>query len=273
MPATSGRFPRHMGKATLHALGTGDGWAGDSRGHSAFVYRLGGRTLLIDCGEPVSRRLRAAGIAPDDLDGILLTHLHCDHVGGFFMLMQGFWLEKRTRDLTVHMPAEGLEPVRRMLDAAFIFRELMPAALDFAPLTAGEPLQIGPIKITPHPTTHLETLRQHFQEKYPQGFEAFSFVLETEDTRIAHSGDIGAAADLEPLLAQPLDLFCCELAHVEPTELFALLAGKQIGHVCFTHLSRQHCENLEALTAQADETLATTQVTFLEDGEVVDISD
>ena len=262
-----------MGKATLHALGTGDGWAGDSRGHSAFIYRLGGRTLLIDCGEPVSRRLRAAGIAPDDLDGILLTHLHCDHVGGFFMLMQGFWLEERTRDLTVHMPAEGLEPVRQMLDAAFIFRELMPAALDFAPLTAGESLQIGPIKITPHPTTHLETLRQHFQKKYLQGFEAFSFVLETEDTRIAHSGDIGAVADLEPLLAQPLDLFCCELAHVEPTELFALLAGKQIGHVCFTHLSRQHCENLEALKAQADETLATTQVTFLEDGEVVDISD
>ncbi len=168
-----------MGKATLHALGTGDGWAGDSRGHSAFVYQLGGRTLLVDCGEPVSSRLRAAGIAPDDLDGILLTHLHCDHVGGFFMLMQGFWLEKRTRDLTVHMPAEGLEPVRRMLDAAFIFRELMPGELDFAPITANEPLQIGPVKITPHPTTHLETLREHFQEKYPQGFEAFSFILET----------------------------------------------------------------------------------------------
>ena len=270
MSTTSDRFPRHMGKATLHALGTGDGWAGDSRGHSAFVYQLGGRTLLVDCGEPVSSRLRAAGIAPDDLDGILLTHLHCDHVGGFFMLMQGFWLEKRTRDLTVHMPAEGLEPVRRMLDAAFIFRALMPGELDFTPITANEPLQIGPVKITPYPTTHLETLREHFQEKYPQGFEAFSFILETEDTRIAHSGDIGGAADLEPLLAQPLDLFCCELAHVEPTELFGLLAGKPIGHVCFTHLSRQHRENLEALKAQADEALGEMAVTFLEDDQLVE---
>ncbi len=259
-----------MGKATLHALGTGDGWAGDSRGHSAFLYQLGGTTLLIDCGEPVSRSLRNAGVAPDDLDGILLTHLHCDHVGGFFMLMQGFWLDQRSRDLTVHMPAEGLEPVRRMLDAAFIFRELMPAELEFAPITASEPLQIGDVKITPHLTSHLDSLKEHFQDKYPQGFEAFSFVLESEGTRIAHSGDIGASTDLEPLLAQPLDLFCCELAHVEPAELFALLADKDIGHVCFTHLSRPYRETLDALKTQAAETMKGMQVTFLEDGQVVE---
>ena len=112
-------------------------------------------------------------------------------------------------------------------------------------------------------------MREHFQEKYPQGFEAFSFVLETKDTRIAHSGDIGGAADLKPLLAQPLDLFCCELAHVEPTELFDLLAGKPVEHVCFTHLSRQHRENLEALKAQAAEALGEMQVTFLEDGQLI----
>ena len=133
-----------------------------------------------------------------------------------------------------------------------------------------EPLQIGAAKITPHPTSHLDSLKEHFQEKYPQGFEAFSFVLESDGTRIAHSGDIGAAADLEPLLGQPLDLFCCELAHVEPAELFALLAGKEIGHVCFTHLSRPYRENLEALKAQAAEALGGMQVTFLEDGDVVE---
>ena len=115
---------RRMSTVGLQALGTGDGWASDHRGHSAFLFRMAGSTLLMDCGEPVGRSLRAAGVQPDDLDGIILSHLHCDHVGGFFMLMQGFWLDQRTRDLTVHMPEEGREPVRRMLDAAYIFDEL-----------------------------------------------------------------------------------------------------------------------------------------------------
>jgi hypothetical protein len=57
---------------------------------------------------------------------------------------------------------------------------------------------------------------------------------------------------------------------VEPAELFALLADKPIGHVCFTHLSRQHRENLEALKTQAAETLGGMEVTFLEDGELVE---
>ena len=46
----------------------------------------------------------------------------------------GIWLDQRTRDLAVHLPAEGVEPVRRMLDAAYIFEELMACALNFEPL-------------------------------------------------------------------------------------------------------------------------------------------
>ena len=71
-----------MSKATFQALGTGDGWASDRRGHSAFLFKLEDSTLLLTAVSR-SRRLRAAGVQPDDLDGIVLSHLHCDHVGGF----------------------------------------------------------------------------------------------------------------------------------------------------------------------------------------------
>jgi len=229
-----------MSKGTLQALGTGDGWAGEDRGHSAFLYRLEGGTLLVDCGEPVSRRLRAAGVAPDELDAILLSHLHCDHVGGFFMLMQGFWLDKRTRDLPVHLPAEG----------AF---------------------ETGQIKITPHPTSHLDQLREHFSAKYPAAFEAFSFVLETPYATIAHSADIGAVEDLEPLLQKPVDLLLCELAHVKPPELFEYLAQKEISQVAFTHISRPYREDLAATQSAATTALGGMRHVFLSDGEVLEV--
>lgn len=261
-----------MSKATFQALGTGDGWAGDRRGHSAFLFTLKDSTLLLDCGEPVSRQLRAVGVQPDDLDGIVLSHLHCDHVGGFFMLMQGFWLDQRTRDLTVHLPAEGVEPVRRMLDAAYIFEELMACALNFAPLQNGASFEVGSITVTPHPTTHLDQLKASFGEKYPVGFEAFSFVLENADTRIAHSADIGGLEDLKPLLTQPVDLLVCELAHVEPDELFAFLKDQPAGHigqVAFTHLSRPYRADLAGMQAQAAAALGDLPHTFLNDGDVI----
>ena len=261
-----------MSKATFQALGTGDGWAGDRRGHSAFLFTLKNSTLLLDCGEPVSRRLRAAGVQPDDLDGIVLSHLHCDHVGGFFMLMQGFWLDQRNRDLTIHLPAEGVEPVRRMLDAAYIFEELMACALNFTPLQEGASFEVGSITVTPHPTTHLDQLKASFGEKYPADFEAFSFVLENEDTRIAHSADIGGLEDLKPLLTQPVDLLVCELAHVEPDELFAYLKDHPAGHigqVAFTHLSRPYRADLEGMQAQATAALGDLPHKFLNDGDVI----
>ena len=260
-----------MSMIGLQALGTGDGWASDRRGHSAFLFRMGGSTLLMDCGEPVSRSLRAAGVQPDDLDGIILSHLHCDHVGGFFMLMQGFWLDQRTHDLTVHMPEEGLEPVRCMLDASYIFEELMAFKLDFTPITAGDTIHVGAIRVTAFPTTHLVQLREHFSEKHPAKFEAFCFLMETDNATVAHSADIGALEDLEPLLQKPLNLLVCELAHVKPNELFQFLSNKEIGHVAFTHVSRPYRKNLDELKAKAKAALGGMPHTFLMDGDLVEI--
>jgi len=260
-----------MSKATFHALGTNDGWTSDQRGHSAFLYRLGNSTLLIDCGEPVGRSLRSAGVKPNDLDGLLLSHLHCDHVGGFFMLMQGFWLDQRTLPLTVHMPEEGLEPVRRMLDASYIFEELMPCDLNFTAIAVGESFEVSGIRVTPHPTSHLDQLKEHFAKKYPAKYEAFSFLLESNETRLAHSADIGTLADLEPILTQPVDLLVCELAHVEPKELFTYLAGKEIGQVAFMHLSRQNRDKLDELKSQANSILGNLPHTFLNDGDLIEV--
>jgi glyoxylase-like metal-dependent hydrolase (beta-lactamase superfamily II) len=57
----------------------------------AFLIRADGRTLLVDTGiGPVSpfggegtlmKELAAAGVGPQDIDAVLTTHLHIDHIG------------------------------------------------------------------------------------------------------------------------------------------------------------------------------------------------
>src|SRR3954469_16538909 len=125
-----------MDKFSLKCLGVGDGWPCADRSHAAFLYRLAKTSILIDCGEPVGRSLKAAGIKPDLIDAIFLSHLHADHVGGLFMLLQGLWLEGRRRVLPIHLPGKAIKPVQNMIRATFFFDELLKFRMKFSPLTA-----------------------------------------------------------------------------------------------------------------------------------------
>src|SRR5690606_13309064 len=58
---------------------------------NAFLIRTGTRTMLIDTGSGdflgptvghVIRNLEAAGVRPDEIDTVLLTHMHPDHSAG-----------------------------------------------------------------------------------------------------------------------------------------------------------------------------------------------
>jgi phosphoribosyl 1,2-cyclic phosphodiesterase len=55
-----------------------------SRGN-AMVIEAGGTRLLVDCGfgpRQLAQRLARLGLAPEDLDAVLVTHEHSDHIGG-----------------------------------------------------------------------------------------------------------------------------------------------------------------------------------------------
>src|SRR5262249_36368995 len=159
--------------------GVGDGWPSAERGHSSFLYRFEQMTFLIDCGEPISGSYKASGLDYNLIDRILVSHLHFDHLGGFFMLMQGFWLEGRTRELTVHMPSDGISPTRQLLQAGCIFDELLAFSVSYQPLDSNQVITSRDVLITPHPTTHLSWARGTFQAKYQQKCEAFSFLIES----------------------------------------------------------------------------------------------
>src|SRR5437016_4087591 len=154
-----------MSKFSVTCFGTGDGWPCADRNHAAFLYRVGKACILIDCGEAIDRSYKATGLSYDLLDAIFISHLHSDHFGGFFMLMQGMWLEGRRKPLPVYLPKGAIKPMRRMLESAFLFEEALPFKLELLPIREGLPIGIQDALVTPFRTSHLDSTKARFQQK------------------------------------------------------------------------------------------------------------
>ena len=258
-----------MSSFSVKCFGVGDGVPNVDRSHSSYLYTLGQSSVLIDCGEPVSRSMKASGLGYDGIDRLLISHLHSDHFGGFFMLLQSFWLEQRKKDLIVTLPEDAISAVQQMMRGAYLFEEMLPFRVQFEPLRSGVPIKIGSAAAIPHPTTHLAKLRQRFQSKYPGRYEAFCFLLESGGKRVAHSCDLGTPEDLDPLLAEPVDLLVCEVSHFEPQTLFDYLKRHRLRKVALVHIARWHWEELEKLRDAAVKTLPGVEVLIPKDNEQI----
>jgi ribonuclease BN (tRNA processing enzyme) len=258
-----------MDKLVLNCFGVGDGWPCADRGHSSYLYNLAGSSVLIDCGEPLSRTLKATGLSPDTIDQIFLSHLHFDHIGGFFMLMQGLWLQQRRKELLVHMPKDGLAPIRQLLDVACLFDALLPFPFRMKGLKDGQTVSVGNIRVIALANTHLDGFRKSFQLDHPQQYEAFSFLIEANGWRVGHSADIGAVEDLTPLVEHPLDLLVCELAHATPEDLFRFLRDKPIKRLILTHLNDRLWKEQGTVSELARRMMPGIDFSIARDGEEI----
>jgi ribonuclease BN (tRNA processing enzyme) len=258
-----------MTRNSLTCFGVGDGLPSPDRNHASFLYRLGGTSVLVDCGEPVDARLQASGLGHDRMDGVVISHLHADHIGGLFMLLQGCWLEGRRKALPIWLPRTAIRPVRGMLEAALLFDELFQFRLQFKPLTAGKVLRVRDVRVTPFPTSHLDQIRARVRNRPPGLFVSYCFLLEAARLRIGHSADLGRPEDLDPLLEKPLDLLVCEIAHFTPERLFNYLRGRPIKRIAFVHLGRGAWRNLPKTRRLAARLLPDIPHSFPGDDDVI----
>jgi len=81
-----------------------------------YVLRGTGWAVLIDCGGSPLYKLARLGIERDELEAVILTHGHADHIYGLPMLVQGLWLGGRKAPLPIYGPEQTLEQARQLLE-------------------------------------------------------------------------------------------------------------------------------------------------------------
>ena len=98
-------------------LGTGTPDPTVRRASSGFLVELNGQLLQFDCGGGTFGRLLQANYSPTDVDILLLSHLHSDHMMDYARLVHARWDQGagRVEELRVHAP----RPFARMSESLF----------------------------------------------------------------------------------------------------------------------------------------------------------
>ncbi|MCB1874782.1 MAG: MBL fold metallo-hydrolase [Chromatiales bacterium] len=113
---------RCPGPVALQVLGSGGPIADDDRASSGYLLWLNGEArLLVDVGGGVFLRFGQSGARIEDLDAIVLTHLHTDHSADLPALLKSGYFSNRTRPLPIIGPsgAEGWPGIEDYLEGLF----------------------------------------------------------------------------------------------------------------------------------------------------------
>lgn len=216
---------------------------------NALIVDAGETRVLLDCGfssREAAARLARLGMAPDELNAILVTHEHGDHVGGVFAFARRHRLTVYLTYGTHAAAARGsaLLPECRLIDGH-------------------TPFAIGSLQVEPFPVPH--DAREPVQYAFSDGVRRLG-VLTDSGTITPHILDTLRACDglvLEcnhdhALLAAsryPASLrrrIGGRLGHLENEQAAALLRQidtRRLQHVLAAHLSQEN--NRPELAARA----------------------
>jgi ribonuclease Z len=95
-------------------LGTSSGKPTLRRNVSALAVVGEGEWWLFECGEGTQTQMARAGISPQKLAGVFISHLHGDHFNGLPGLLSTMSLDQREKELTLVGPT-GIDEYLRLL--------------------------------------------------------------------------------------------------------------------------------------------------------------
>lgn len=86
------------------------------RNHPSIIIRYNGEVLMFDCGEGTQRQLKYAGISPQKIKNIFITHWHGDHVLGLPGLLQTIAANDQQEEITIYGPKNTKEKITTLLE-------------------------------------------------------------------------------------------------------------------------------------------------------------
>jgi len=185
----------------LRFIGCGDAFGTGGRFNTCFLVDDDHGRFLIDFGVTSLVALKKAGIDPNSIDTIFITHLHGDHFGGLpFFLMDGGYCSKRDTPLTIAGPPGIKTRLPNLSDALFpdSHKTEWWFGFDLIDMNVGEANEVCGRTVTPVKVEH------------PVGdTPPTALRIETSGRTIAYTGDTQWCEAIFDA-SRGTDLFICE---------------------------------------------------------------
>ena len=207
---------------------------------NALVLEVGSTRLLLDCGFSVSEttiRLARLGLEPVDLDAVVVTHEHDDHIGGVARFA-------RKHDLPVYLTHGTLTA----LDGE------RSAIAEITIIDSHAPFSIGDIEVWPYPVPH--DAREPAQFVFGDGtrrvgvltdagsstphIEAMLSGLDALVLECNHDLDLLLNGSYPPSLKQRIASRFGHLDNQTAAQLLASVDCSRLQHLIAAHLSQQN---------------------------------
>jgi ribonuclease BN (tRNA processing enzyme) len=221
-------------------LGTGVGIPQPGRSQAAVLLENQG-PLLFDCGAGTLLRLSQAGIDMGDLDTVVLSHLHLDHVSDLLALANARYLSQLP-GLKVYGPA-GTKLWFERAQSAFPNLALMEVSLH---------------ELRPMDCISLKGC-DIFAEEAKHSVTALAYRIEGQEKAVVYSGDTEPYQRIASL-AEGADLLIHECSFPEPFEVTnhttpAMLGSlaKGVGQIVLTHFYPQAEGHTEEMAREVSE--------------------
>ena len=179
-------------------IGSGDSFGNGGRFQTCILVELRAYRFLIDCGSTSLVALKRAGVDPNSIDAVLLTHFHGDHCGGVPYLILDGQFAKRERPLAIAGPQGVRERMTAVFEAALPTSSRTTQRFNVTFVELGDrATRVGPLDVVALPVAHLP-------ETAPHGLR-----VSAEGRTIAYTGDTDWCPALSRL-ADGADLFIAE---------------------------------------------------------------
>ncbi len=244
-------------------IGTGSGKTSLNRFHSSLIISAGGYNLLVDAGDSISRALLSQNIAYNSINGILITHLHPDHSGGFAALIVQMKMNNRKEPLVIFSHHTLIRTLKNFLSFSYIFTERMGFPIHFTGFNFDDEIQISrELYCIAKKNSHL----QEYERYDPSlSYASGSFLFKSPDKTVYYSGDLGSPEDLYLFKEHKADVFITEAVHVSYDSILKMSLKLEPAKVILTHLPDEGIPGINPERAKNDSMI------IAEDGLVVSV--
>ncbi len=208
---------------------------------AGYVVEGGDSRVLVDVGPGVVAQLLRRN-TPDELDAVLISHMHTDHCLDLITLRYSYpWIDVAKKRLTVIVPPGASAQIADLALGAG-YANFFDKSFIFVEHDGKRPIEVGDLRFEPDET-------QHYVRTW--GFRITARGADEDPNRVlAYSADAGPC-DALPRIADRADLFLCEAGlrsikeddpaplsrgHLLPSEAGAVAQASRVKRLVLTHI-------------------------------------